>query len=497
MSNSSNKNKPNANLKSMPDVARAMMVAFLSNKNTSSYGSASKTTKEDTNVAKQYLLIEKLEKLKELINRPNLFSNFVKNNMQDKFNNYNENKTPEKIKKLEELSDIYDDLQNDRVLVMGGLTYNTEDVVMKMIIEQDDNIQFDIRFEYNTQLLNANDLFDVTYNQGEVFALSSFTPYASQGTVQRLDTLTQEKMELAEFVGDGGLCRATTAIFNNKLIIVGGFYEYENENRTKVFSDIVYELDDDTNESDQGKWKAQNAKINNVRYQAAVITFDGKIFLCGGTDVNGHHLRSVESFDPTVGKWQFEEEMTDARAFFSLCVFNDELYAMGGNWDGVSDDTTTIEKLSKDTKKWELVATCDKYRFGCASALVGTKVFLFGGSDSTSTFDYFDLHSKKWASEINNKYKMESGRILPYEFQFSKAVYIPSIEKQIEALHIQKAGSLLNNYKFYNNTIKNKIKDINTKLLNCNKNLNKINIKNIKYVKKNNKIQLKYYNDDK
>jgi hypothetical protein len=92
---------------------------------------------------------------------------------------------------------------------------------------------------------------------------------------------------------------------------------------------------------------------------------------------------------------------------------------------------------------------------------------------------------------------MESGRILPYEFQFSKAVYIPSIEKQIEALHIQKAGSLLNNYKFYNNTIKNKIKDINTKLLNCNKNLNKINIKNIKYVKKNNKIQLKYYNDDK
>ena len=56
------------------------------------------------------------------------------------------------------------------------------------------------------------------------------------------------------------------------------------------------------------------------------------------------------------------------------------------------------------------------------------------------------------------------------------------------------AGSLLKNHSLYQNLIKNKIKEINNKLLNSKDKLNRKNIKNIKYVKKNNIIQIKYYN---
>ena len=110
--------------------------------------------------------------------------------------------------------------------------------------------------------------------------------------------------------------------------------------------------------------------------------------------------------------------MTKYRYDFSLCEFEDELYAMGG------DSPTTIEKRNKTTKRWELVADCGQNRSGCAAALVGSKIFLFGGPSSMSTFDFFDLRSKKWASQTKGTYEKESARQLPREVYLSKAVLI-------------------------------------------------------------------------
>ena len=55
---------------------------------------------------------------------------------------------------------------------------------------------------------------------------------------------------------------------------------------------------------------------------------------------------------------------------------------------------------------------------------MGSKVFLFGGLDSKSTFDFFDLDSKKWASQTKGTYEKESKRQLPRQVYGSKAVLI-------------------------------------------------------------------------
>ena len=112
--------------------------------------------------------------------------------------------------------------------------------------------------------------------------------------------------------------------------------------------------------------------------------------------------------------------MTKTRFNFSLFVFQHELYAVGGEEDG----STTIEKRNKTTKQWEHVADCSQSRGGCTAALVGSKVFLFGGLGSKSTFDFLDLDSKKWASKTKGKYKKESARQLPRKVLDSKAVLI-------------------------------------------------------------------------
>jgi len=186
-----------------------------------------------------------------------------------------------------------------------------------------------------------------------------------------------------------------------------------------VFSDIVYELDEHASQAGQGKWRAHAARLNTARSHAAAITFEGKTFVCGGIGAVGS-LRSVEFFDPATCAWQVESHMTTARRWFSLFIFEEELYAVGGDALG----QTTIEKRNKDTKQWEHVADCDHYRWGSAAALVGSKVFLFGGKGHESTFDFLDLHTKKWASQTKGKYEKESTRKLPRQIYHSKAVLI-------------------------------------------------------------------------
>jgi N-acetylneuraminic acid mutarotase len=220
------------------------------------------------------------------------------------------------------------------------------------------------------------------------------------------------------------LCWTTAAVLDNKLLVIGGYYRIAGQD---VFSDIVYELDKHATLADQGKWRAHTARLNTARCGAAAITFEGKTFVCGGIGAAGP-LRSVESFDPATGAWQIEGDMIKARWSFSLFVYQHELYAVGGDEDG----STTIEKRNKATEQWELVADCGQNRQYCAAALVGSKVFLFGGQDSKSTFDFFDLDSKKWASKTKGTYEKKSARQLPRQVYWSKAVLIAPLAALIK-----------------------------------------------------------------
>jgi N-acetylneuraminic acid mutarotase len=183
----------------------------------------------------------------------------------------------------------------------------------------------------------------------------------------------------------------------------------------------VYELDEHASQAGQGKWRAHATRLNTARCNAATITFEGKTFVCGGCDAASLDLRSVESFDAATGAWQVEGDMTKARYNFFLLIFEEELYAVGGDGYG---QNTTIEKRNKTTKQWEHVADCGQNRRGCAAALVGSNVFLFGGYGHKSTFTFLDLHSKKWASQTKGKYEKESARQLPRQVHCSKAVLI-------------------------------------------------------------------------
>jgi len=141
-------------------------------------------------------------------------------------------------------------------------------------------------------------------------------------------------------------------VLDNKLIVIGGYRLLADQD---VDIDIVFELDEHASRACQGKWRAHAARLHTARAQVAAITFNGKIFMCGGSDA-ASDLQSVESFNPDAGAWQVEEDMTKVRFDFSLFIF-EELYAVGG--DG-GDQNTTIEKRNKATSNGSMLPIAAK-----------------------------------------------------------------------------------------------------------------------------------------
>jgi len=320
---------------------------------------------------------------------------------------------PGRVSHLEMLSRMTREV--DVVLLLGG--YTTE--VTKATIEQDGAL---IRFEDGRPTLTSRFDQTVVCLHGDILICSPFA-------TEHLDSLTQTQTQQPTSLPDD-LCWSTTCVFSNQLLAIGGY-------RQGIRLDVMHEhLEEDEDQVDQSsKWRAHSARLNTGRYCAAAIEFQGKLFVCGGYGDNGSTLRSVESLSSLVpvadvaSEWHVESEMTKSRRDTTLVVFDNELHAVGGDHGG----NTTIEKLSKHTNLWEEVTDSNEFRYACAVALVGSKIFLFGGGHGKSekTFDFFDLRSKKWASQdVGGAYFGEDKRQLPNKVFRRAAILVTPIEER-------------------------------------------------------------------
>jgi len=324
-------------------------------------------------------------------------------------------------------------VKNSQVLIMGGMGKGGEATrkTIKMTVGGHDGT---IRFEESTPLLLGRLNHGVVYHQGEVISIG-------YSKVERLDTLSQKRTQVEEQLPND-LRFVATIIYDNKLLAIGGKSEVVVPGGAGgfgpfVYSDTVLQLNyEHGHQASQGTWTVQNARLNTARSGAAVVEFEGRIFLCGGIGDDDVPLRSVEVFDPAIGAWQLQEdEMTKARELASLFVYMGELYLVSGDLKGLLSGSrpTTIEKRNKDTLQWELVPGCGKDRWGCAVMLVDSKIFLIGGGQHTTTFDYMDLRTQIWASQDRKgAFFDEASRRLPCEVQGSKAVLVSPTAAKIK-----------------------------------------------------------------
>jgi hypothetical protein len=338
---------------------------------------------------------EGLKKLSDSLPSSNKFRN-LKNILNKNINTQKLKISTQLLQKRESNTNLQE------VLIMGGLVEgHATNIVTKMIIEQNGTI----RFEHNTPMLQARSFHDAVYYQDKVFSIGSLNGNAKK-TLEKLDILTKKQFEteLSNAIED-----ACVAVYKEKIYVISAsckVYKIK-ENNNKV--QMIWQNND-----------LPNIKINSViigaRTNAAAIDLNGILYLCGGVN-----KKSVWSFDGK--KWKLEgEEMIKKRKHFSLYVFDDEIYAIGG--DEYYQQNTTIEKRTK-TGQWELVTNCDLNRHVCSTVLINSKIFLFGGFGDESTFDFFDLQTNKWASQDQDCVYFDiNKRQLPRPIYGSKAVLI-------------------------------------------------------------------------
>jgi len=295
--------------------------------------------------------------------------------------------------------------RRQEVLIIGGYPdgdgsqYGAKtNEVTKMIVELDGTI----RFEASTPMLRG-DCQSAVYHQGEVVSIHTDPrAYGARGTMERLDTLTQAQVQLQADLPFALHC-AATAVLGNTLCVVGGSYTEPGLLGHRVDSDVMFVLHLHEHEHEyinRGELRAHEAKLIEARCCAAAAVCQGVLYVSGGLFGAGGSrevLRSVECFDPAIGTWQFDSYMTKDRASHTLFVFEDELYAVGGEAGG----NATLEKRNNATKKWSRVAKSagGKQDHRATPVLVGQWLFLLGGGFRTeTTFDYYDMKRNTWAS---------------------------------------------------------------------------------------------------
>ncbi|XP_054167641.1 kelch-like protein 20 [Oppia nitens] len=117
------------------------------------------------------------------------------------------------------------------------------------------------------------------------------------------------------------------------------------------------------------RWSATNlTNMHSTRYQFGAASFLGNIYVCGGAgNSNG---KTCETYDPRANQWTPIASMNIKRLNFKLIVFQNKLYALGGDTsDGI---TNTVEIYDENQNQWHYTNITLPYKLDSYGAAVIT-----------------------------------------------------------------------------------------------------------------------------
>ncbi|OON22301.1 BTB/POZ domain protein [Opisthorchis viverrini] len=123
----------------------------------------------------------------------------------------------------------------------------------------------------------------------------------------------------------------------------------------------------------------------------------GIIYAVGGLTVSGDSHGIVETYHPSLGRWELAEQMPSQRSRIGVVTLHGLLYAIGG-FDGTSRLKTT-ELYDPKTKVWKTVAPMNFARSALGAAALDGRLYVCGGYDGTSslrTCEMYDPKQDKW-----------------------------------------------------------------------------------------------------
>ena len=154
--------------------------------------------------------------------------------------------------------------------------------------------------------------------------------------------------------------------------------------------------------------------MNEIRYGAAAVFFNETLFVFGGEkrlipiqNKNSHNYSKIfcGNFEKFDDNWQLQEQNCSelSRSYFSAQSVGSKIYLIGGYkcvsryYKEVCSDTISF---CPSKNKWKSLPNLHQGRVSFGSAVLGSKIYVFGGIDinetKLSTVEVFDVSEKRW-----------------------------------------------------------------------------------------------------
>ena len=147
-------------------------------------------------------------------------------------------------------------------------------------------------------------------------------------------------------------------------------------------------------------WTAMKSFDQVIQF-AAVVTFQGLLYVIGGEDKNKVELSTVQTYNPEANLWQNVASLSIARGCICAVAGKKFLYAVGGyTYNG--SRMKIVERFDTTEKAWSRIAPTLEGRSNACGVAANQKVFVFGGlrNDRTeATFcEVYDPAINMWSS---------------------------------------------------------------------------------------------------
>ena len=138
-----------------------------------------------------------------------------------------------------------------------------------------------------------------------------------------------------------------------------------------------------------GTWSAApNAPA--VRFAAAAGVLSGRLHVAGGWNANNATSASLtrhDIYDPALTSWVSAAPLPTARNAAGGTVLDGKFYVVGGRSPGIrstdQQPLATVEIYTPGADRWDAAAPLPTARGSLAVAALGSRVYAFGGEDST------------------------------------------------------------------------------------------------------------------
>jgi N-acetylneuraminic acid mutarotase len=136
------------------------------------------------------------------------------------------------------------------------------------------------------------------------------------------------------------------------------------------------------------------------------------IYVAGGLRAMGTATDAVSSYDIASGNWTVRPRLPEARDHSGGGFIGDDFYVVGGRVGSPTARRGTVYVFSPAVHKWTTErASMPSQRGGIAVAIVGTKIYTFGGEGNPtagtkgvySNSEMYDTVSNSWSKEVPMK----------------------------------------------------------------------------------------------